>query len=215
VAGLLGLTRGALDVPARQADGGVSLVLQATEHDAVLPITVRDVVRMARYRRLGMVGRFRSADRLAVESAIERLELTPLVGRQLGELSGGQRQRVLVAQGLAQDADLLLLDEPLTGLDIASRDRILAIVDGERAAGRTVMMSTHDLGDARRCDHVMLMSTRLIAFGTPDVVFDPFILREAYGDRVVGLDESAAVLLPPTVRHRPPSSAARVSSAIG
>jgi manganese transport system ATP-binding protein len=156
---------------------------------------------MARYPRLGLAGRFRRADRLAVESAVERLEVGDLMRRQLGELSGGQRQRVLVAQGLAQEADLLLLDEPLTGLDLASRERILTIIDDERAAGRTVVVSTHDLGDARRCDLVLLIATRLVAFGPPDVALDPSTLREAYGSRLIRVDEGSVLLDDPHHHH--------------
>jgi manganese transport system ATP-binding protein len=156
---------------------------------------------MARYPRLGVAGRFRRSDRLAVESAIERLELTDLVRRQLGELSGGQRQRVLVAQGLAQEADLLLLDEPLTGLDIASQDRILSIIDDERAGGHTVLVSTHDLGDARRCDLVMLIATRLVAFGPPEIALDPSALGEAYGARLIRVDDGSVLLDDP--HHHP------------
>lgn len=200
-AGLLSPVRGSLEVPARKAEGGVSLVLQATELDAGLPMSVHEAVNMARYQRLGLTGRFRRADRLAVEAAIERLELTSLVRRQVGELSGGQRQRVHVAQGLAQEAELLLLDEPLTGLDIASRDRILSIVDDERAAGRTVIMSTHDLGDARHCDLVMLIATRLIAFGPPEVALDRSVLQEAYGSRLIRLDEGSMLLDDPHHHH--------------
>ena len=193
-AGLIPLARGTVAVPARQALGGVSLVLQSTDLDASLPLTVAEAVRMARYRRVGIARRMGPADRLAIESAIERLELTSLTGRQLGELSGGQRQRVLVAQGLAQEADLLLLDEPFTGLDVASRHRILEVVAAERAAGRTVIMSTHDLDDARRCDLVMLVATRLIGFGAPHVALTPSALREAYGGRLVRLDDHALLL---------------------
>ncbi len=200
-AGLLAPAAGRIDVPARRSSSGVAFVLQNTELDAGLPMSVNEAVRMARYPRLGMAGRFRRADRLAVESAIERLELTALVSRQLAELSGGQRQRVLVAQGLAQEADLLLLDEPLTGLDMASRDRILSIMDGERNAGHTVLVSTHDLGDPRRCDLVMLIATRLVAFGPPDVALDPEVLREAYGDRLIRVDDGSVLLDDPHHHH--------------
>jgi ABC-type Mn2+/Zn2+ transport system ATPase subunit len=176
-------------------------VLQSTDLHGGLPLSVREAIRMGRYQRLGLARRFRQADRDAVEEAIERLELAHLAGRQLGELSGGQRQRVLVAQGLAQQSSLLLLDEPLTGLDLASRERIWSIVEGERSAGRTVVVSTHDLGDARRCDLVMLVATRLIAFGTPDEVLDPAVLREAYGTRLIEVDDGSVLLDDPHHQH--------------
>ena len=200
-AGLAVPLRGSIRVPARKAPGGVSLVLQTTDLDAGLPLSVREAVRMGRYRRLGLARRFGHADRDAVEEAIERLELAHLAGRQLGELSGGQRQRVLVAQGLAQQSALLLLDEPLTGLDLASRERIWSIVEDERSAGRTVVVSTHDLGDARRCDLVMLVATRLIAFGPPEEVLAPAVLRKAYGSRLIEVDDGSVLLDDPHHQH--------------
>src|SRR5690606_301511 len=126
--------------------------------DRSLPITVSETVTMARYARRGAFGRFDRRDRALVADALERLDVAALAGRQLHELSGGQRQRVLVAQGLVQEADLLLLDEPVTGLDVVSQQRIVDAVAGELAAGRTVLSSTHDLDDARRADLVMLLA---------------------------------------------------------
>ena len=200
-AGLLSPTRGRIEVPALRSEGGVALVLQTTELDTALPMSVGEAVRMARYQRVGIAGRFRSTDHEAVESAIERLELATLVRRQMAELSGGQRQRVLVAQGLAQDAQVLMLDEPMTGLDVTSRKRILKTIDLEKSAGRTVLVSTHDLDDARRCDLVMLISTRLVAFGPPDVALDAAVLREAYGSRFVQVGEDSVLLDDPHHHH--------------
>src|SRR5690606_5664435 len=105
----------------------------------------------------GLFGRFRADDHAAVEAAMARTEVAHLAGRQLRDLSGGQRQRALVAQGLAQEADLLLLDEPVTGLDVVTREALLRIVDEERDAGRTVVVTTHSLEDAARCDVVVLL----------------------------------------------------------
>ncbi len=183
IMGLVGTHTGTIDRGERSA----AIVLQATAVDASLPITVAETVRMARYADRGLLGRFDSADRSAVQLALDRVEISDLRNRQLHDLSGGQRQRVLVAQGLAQQADLLLLDEPVTGLDPVSRDVILDVVDEERAAGRCVIMTTHSLDDARRCDSVLLLSTRPIAFGTPDEVFRESHLREAFGGRVLQL----------------------------
>ena len=89
----------------------------------------------------------------------------PLAGRHLSELSGGQRQRAFVAQGLAQQADLLLLDEPTAGLDVTSTEQIRAVLAAERAAGRTVIVATHDLEDAATSDHVVLLAGRVVAAG--------------------------------------------------
>jgi manganese transport system ATP-binding protein len=163
----------------------VALVLQSTDVDRSVPITVHDTVAIARYATLGLLRRFGPDDRRAVHDAMDRLDVDGLADRQLHHLSGGQRQRVLMAQGLAQDAEILLLDEPVTGLDVVSRETILDVIDEERAKGRTVIMATHDLEDARRCDQVLLLATRPIAVGTPDEVLREEHLHEAFGGRVI------------------------------
>jgi ABC-type Mn2+/Zn2+ transport system ATPase subunit len=114
------------------------------------------------------------------------MEVGDLLPRQVSGLSGGQRQRVLVAQALARRSQLLLLDEPITGLDLASQERILEVLDQETAAGRTVVVTTHNLDEARHCDRVLVLDRRLVAMGTPDEVLRPSVLREAYGGRLLG-----------------------------
>lgn len=179
--------QGDIDGTVDVGDATVSLVLQVTDVDRSLPITVRETVRMARYAIRGLFARLRRDDHDAVASALERLDITDLAERQLHELSGGQRQRVLVAQGLAQDADILLLDEPVTGLDVVSRARILEVIAEERSQGRIVVMTTHQLDDARRCDRVLLLARRIIADGTPEDVLVEEHLREAFGGRMLRL----------------------------
>lgn len=158
-----------------------AFVLQSTDADPSLPITVLDTVAMARYPSLGLLGRFGQVDRDAVSAALERLEVADLASRQLHELSGGQRQRVLVAQGLAQESNVLLLDEPITGLDLTSQTVILDVIDEQVAAGRVVVVTTHELDDARRCDQVLLLDTEAIAVGSPAEVLTEKHLREAFG----------------------------------
>jgi manganese transport system ATP-binding protein len=197
IAGLLSPIAGELTVlgePAARARSRVAYVLQSTEVAEHLPVTVGEVVAMARYPRLGLVRRPKAADRAAVAEALERLELSDLVKRHVGELSGGQRQRVFVAQGLAQAADLLLLDEPVSGLDLASAERIRESVAGERAAGRTVVVSTHDLGEAQTADHVVLLAGRVVAAGPPAAALTPATLADAYGPRLVRLPGGALLL---------------------
>ncbi len=201
-AGLLEPVAGTLEVPARARRGGVALVLQTTEVDASLPLTVREAVTMARYPHRGVLRRMGPADRGAVHAALERMDVADLARRQLHELSGGQRQRVLVAQGLAQEAELLLLDEPVTGLDVVSRRLIDAAVDDERAAGRTVVVSTHDLADARRADSVLLLAGRVVASGPPSEVLTDGPLRAAYGGRVVALGDEHLLVDDPHHDHR-------------
>lgn len=178
-----------------------ALVLQSTDVDRSLPITVRETVRMARYAHRGLFGRFRPDDNDAVHAALDRVAISELANRQLHDLSGGQRQRVLVAQGLAQGAGLLLLDEPVTGLDVVSREVILEVMGEETAAGHTVVMTTHNLDDARRCDHVLLLSTRAIAFGTSDEVIQEEHLRAAFGGRVLRLEDGELLMDDPHHVH--------------
>ena len=190
IAGLVPLTAGTLRVlGSRPGHNGlaarVAYVLQSTPANESLPVTVREVVTMARFARRGLFGRLTAADRRIVGEALEQLEVADLADRHLRELSGGQRQRVLVAQGLAQGADLLLLDEPVTGLDLTSRERILAVVDNVRASGGAAVVATHDLADAERADHVILLAGEVIAAGAPADVITAAHLRRAYGGRPV------------------------------
>jgi ABC-type Mn2+/Zn2+ transport system ATPase subunit len=188
VAGLLAPVAGTLTVggrPPADVRRQVASVFQATPADALLPVTVREVVAMARFGGLGLLRRPTAADRAAVADAMQRLEVDRMADRHLGELSGGERQRVLVAQGLAQGAAILLLDEPLTGLDLVSRARIMAALDGERDAGRTVVHATHDLDDAEQADHVLLLAGRVVAAGPPAQALTDVNLRAAYGGRML------------------------------
>lgn len=167
--------------PAGSDHAAVAHVMQAQTVNDAVPVTVLEAVRMGRYARRGLVGRLHADDHRAVDDAIDRMALRELVHRHLRELSGGQRQRVFVAQGLAQQAHLLLLDEPITGLDIISQDRIERAVAEEVAAGRTVVMTTHDVATAARTDHVLLLATHLVAAGAPDEVLTEDHLGHAYG----------------------------------
>ena len=160
-------------------------MLQSTDVDKSLPITVRDTIGLGRYPSLGLTGRFSARDREAVDRSMQRLDIEALADRQLHELSGGQRQRVLVAQGLAQQSDLLLLDEPVTGLDVTSRGLILDVIHDELQADRAVIVTTHDLDDARICDQVLLVDKHAIAVGTPDEVLTEDHLIHAFGGRFI------------------------------
>ncbi len=150
-----------------------------------MPLTVREVISMGRYRFRGLFGRLTATDRCRILQAAELLEVVDLLGMQFGELSTGQRQRVLMAQAITQEGDLLLLDEPITGLDMASQTRILEVIAAERARGAIVILSTHHLDEARHCDHVLLLANRLAAQGPPDMVLTAEILQAAYEGRVV------------------------------
>src|SRR4051812_23017478 len=162
IAGLLAPRQGHVRV-----EGTVAYVLQSVHVNEALPVTVREVVTMGRYGERGLLGRITREDRRIVDETLERLDLADLARRHLGELSGGQRQRAFVAQALVQRAPVLLLDEPVTGLDLPSREAILDVAISEAQAGTAVVMSTHDLGEAAHGDEVVLLAGRLVAQGLP------------------------------------------------
>jgi ABC-type Mn2+/Zn2+ transport system ATPase subunit len=197
LSGLVDASRGQVEVlgrPAAQGRARVAHVLQTTTANAALPLTVRETVRMGAYGHRGWFGRLTREDRAAVSDAIDRLRIRDIERRQLVELSGGQRQRAFVAQGLAQRAQVLLLDEPITGLDLVTQEVIADVVASEAAAGRTVVLTTHDVGTAGLADLVVLLNTELVAVGTPDEVLRPDVLARAYGQHAHVLDDGTLVL---------------------
>ncbi|MFZ4179710.1 zinc ABC transporter ATP-binding protein AztA [Streptomyces pseudogriseolus] len=142
-----------------------------------LPLTVRQTVEMGRWGERGPWRRLTRRDRATVDAAMERMGVAGLAARQLGDLSGGQRQRALIAQGLAQESDLLLLDEPTTGLDPEARESIAALLTELVADGVTVVHATHDLDAARTADACLLLREgRLAAQGPPGEVLTPAAL---------------------------------------
>ena len=204
LAGLLLPRQGTLQVlgrPPGKSGRRVAYVLQSTTVNEAMPMTVRETVAMGRYALLGLWGFPTLPHRRATQRAMERLEVDDLAGRHLHELSGGQRQRVFVAQGLAQEADLLLLDEPITGLDLVSTERIRSAIAQELARGVTVVVTTHDVADANRADHVLLMAGRVHTEGPPAQALHPGRLSEAYGIGIVHLEDGSLVL--DDAHHRP------------
>jgi iron complex transport system ATP-binding protein len=194
LSGLLEPATGTIEVLGGTPAGArrrVAHVLQTTSANASVPLTVRETVRMGAYGRRGWFRRLTREDR---QAAIDRLQVRDLASRQLVELSGGQRQRAYVAQGLAQRADLLLLDEPITGLDMVTQDVIADVVSSEAAAGRTVVLTTHDVGTAGLADHVVLLNTTLVAAGPPDEVLRPDVLARAYGSHAHVLQDGTLVI---------------------
>jgi ABC-type Mn2+/Zn2+ transport system ATPase subunit len=158
------------------------------QHEGVnlqFPVTVRDVVMMGRHRQIGWLRQPRKADQAAVDIALARVGLESLGKRQIGELSGGQRRRAFIARALAQEADMLLLDEPMSGVDVDGQAAIMTVLDTLNADGLTILMTTHDLDLAfRRFGKVMALKRRLVAFGVPDEVYTPDALEQVY-DRVL------------------------------
>ncbi|MDH3464021.1 MAG: metal ABC transporter ATP-binding protein [Acidimicrobiia bacterium] len=181
----------------------IAYVLQSTKVNESLPVTVREVVAMGRYGRSPWPGRLSTADRAAIDRAMSRMGLEDIAGAHLNELSGGQRQRVFVAQGLAQDHEILLLDEPLTGLDLTSAQAIDAVIHDEQEDGCTIVMTTHDLAEAQVADHVVLLAGRVVASGPPDEVLTVANLTSAYGPNLLHVQGKRLFLDDPA--HRPSS----------
>ena len=204
IAGIRPIRTGRLAVlgdKAAEAWRSCAYVMQTVAFPLGTPITVREVVGMGRYPTRGWFGRFTAEDRERVRAAMKRLDITDLAARHLDELSGGQRQRVYVAQALAQDHVAVLMDEPLTGLDMVSAKTIDSIIHSEKEVGHSVILTTHDLEEARAADQVILMSGRVVAAGRPEDVLTPANLREAYGLGVLHGADDATFLDDPLDHH--------------
>lgn len=199
IAGLVEPMSGSVEVAAPPER--VALVLQSTAVNESLPMSVQEVVSMGRYSSVGFYRRYTRADREAIDTAMEQAGVLDLASRQLHTLSGGQRQRVFVAQGLAQDHDLLLLDEPFTGIDLPTAHAIDDMIHQEKDQSRTIVISTHDLTEARHADHVLLLAGKVIAEGTPEEVISPDNLTAAYGSSILHADREGVFVDDP--HHRP------------
>jgi manganese transport system ATP-binding protein len=207
IAGLIDPMAGTIDVqPIGGMNRRVAYVLQTTKVNDALPVTVAEVVSMGRYADKGPWRRLNSEDRSTVAAVMDRMAIMDLAKRHLTELSGGQRQRVFIAQGLAQDHDILLLDEPVSGLDLPSAQAIDDVIHDEHSRGCTVVMTTHDLAEARVADHVILLSGTVIASGPPGKVLTAANLSEAYGPSLLHVDGDEVFIddphhHPATTRH--------------
>jgi len=143
-------------------------------------------------------------ERAAALHALERVGMVQLAGSTFGELSAGQRQRVLIARGLVQEAGLLLLDEPFTGLDASSSERLETLIGELATEERGILIATHDLEQARRWDLVVCLNVRQIAFGTPGEVLDLAVLEATYGGAIVEIPGNGGLgILPPHHHHQP------------
>lgn len=161
----------------------LTYVPQSEDVDWTFPVSVYDVVLMGRYGHLGPTRRPRAEDRRAVEYALDLVGLDRLAGRQIGELSGGQRKRAFVARGIAQEARLMLLDEPFAGVDKTSEATMTRLLRQLRGEGRTILISTHDLaGIPAFCDEALLLHQRVLAHGRPEDVLTTDNLARAFGE---------------------------------
>lgn len=160
----------------------VSYVPQAEEVDWTFPVLVEDVVMMGRYGHMGFLRRPSAKDRGAVDDALRRVNMQDYRKRQIGELSGGQRKRVFLARALAQDGQVILLDEPFTGVDVKTEDQIITLMRELRDEGRVMLVSTHNLGSVPEfCDRTILVKGTVLAHGKTEAVFTPENLEKAFG----------------------------------
>lgn len=174
----------------------IAFVPQRSQIDLAFPVTVEEVVMMGRVRQIGLFRRPGKRDWEHVRASLERVNTLHLAKRQIGELSGGQQQRVFIARALAQETDLLLLDEPLTGLDVPSQEKIFEILANLRPDGVTVLVATHDLTLAEeRFDKVMLLNKHMLAFGPGREVITTENLLAAYGGHVHQLGEGQGMVI--------------------
>ncbi|MFZ9773586.1 MAG: metal ABC transporter ATP-binding protein, partial [Ilumatobacteraceae bacterium] len=146
-----------------------------------LPLRARDIVAMGRYAHLGLFRRATGTDRSIVREAMQRTGAVEFEHQPLRELSGGQQQRTHLAQVLARQAEVLLLDEPTAGLDLSGKRAVADVIASERARGVTVVLATHDLHDAESATAVMLLAQRVVAYGPPAQALSDANVRECFG----------------------------------
>ncbi len=168
--------------PVKTSRDRVAYVPQRDAVDWDFPITVREVVEMGRYAQIGWVRRVQRSDQTLVADCLERVGMAAYASRQIGQLSGGQRQRVFIARALAQQAQVMVMDEPFAGVDARTEADILGLLQELRNEGRAVIVVHHDLGTVRAAfDWVLLLNVRAIAAGPVADVLTPETLRRAYG----------------------------------
>lgn len=173
-----------LGLPVQQAlrQNLVAYVPQSEEVDWTFPVLVEDVVMMGRYGHMGFFRRPKPADHEAVDEALGRVNMQDYRHRQIGELSGGQRKRVFLARALAQDGQVILLDEPFTGVDVKTEEQIVVLLKELRDEGRVMLVSTHNLGSVPEfCDRTVVMKGTVLAYGSTRTTFTRENLELAFG----------------------------------
>jgi len=174
---------------------GVGYVPQTELVNWSFPVSVFDVVLMGVYGKLGLFRRPGAADKRAAEAALDEVGMRDYAGAQIGELSGGQQQRVFVARSLVQDPQLLLLDEPIAGVDATSQHAIFTLLEERQKRGMTIVATTHDLSCvATWFDKVLCLNHRVIAFGPPSEVLTDETLSATFGSHVLVIPEAQAAL---------------------
>lgn len=197
IAGVINNIQGKVHVYGQEPGGHICIayVPQRSQVDWSFPVSVSDVVLMGRVGQMGLFRHASGRDRKLAREALEVVQLDHLAQRQIGQLSGGQQQRMFIARALAQEAELVLMDEPLTGLDVNSQETVFAILETLKQREVTVLVAMHDLQlAAERFDRVMLLSTKLVGFGPPAAVFTPENLMSAYGGHLQLLNTDQGML---------------------
>jgi ABC-type Mn2+/Zn2+ transport system ATPase subunit len=173
----------------------IAYIPQRSQVDWRFPVSVADVVMMGRSAKLRPLAWPSKHDWQHVRQALATVELEDLAKRQIGQLSGGQQQRMFIARALAQEAELMLMDEPLAGLDVPSQDGLLTLLGRLQGERVTVMVATHDLQQAAQYfDRILLLNRRMIAFGPAQQVLQPETLMRAYGGRLRLLEGELGLL---------------------
>ncbi|SIQ13444.1 manganese/iron transport system ATP-binding protein [Rhizobium sp. RU35A] len=187
IMGFVPLSGGSVEIlgmPAREAlrKNLVAYVPQAEEVDWSFPVLVEDVVMMGRYGHMNFLRMPSRRDRQMVTEALRRVNMEAFRERQIGELSGGQRKRVFLARALAQEGQVILLDEPFTGVDVTTEEQIVALLKSLRDEGRVMLVSTHNLGSVPAfCDRTVIVKGTVIAHGRTEDTFTEANLEKAFG----------------------------------
>jgi len=212
MAGLLKPWAGSVEVlggPPSAAAGRIAYVPQAELVDWSFPVSVWDVAMMGRFPRLGPLRQPGALDRDSVAAALARVGMERHARTQIGRLSGGQRRRAFLARAIATQAELYLLDEPVTGVDVPTQEDLMALLDEESQMGRTVVATTHDLAAAsRHFGHVVGVNRRIMADGPVSLLSDPDVLGRTYGGHLLFIGQSG-VLLDDAHHHDSASGAER------
>ena len=187
IMGFVSLAKGSVEImglSVKQAlkNNLVAYVPQSEEIDWNFPILVEDVVMMGRYGHMNMFRMAKKKDHLLVAQALERVNMSEFRHRQIGELSGGQKKRIFLARALAQESEVILLDEPFTGVDVTTEDQIMALLRELRQQGKVILVSTHNLGSVPEfCDRTVLINQTILAAGPTNEVFTRENLALAFG----------------------------------
>ncbi len=198
IVGVLHPTRGKVSLGGTEPGGHICIAYlpQRSDVDWNFPVTVKDVVMMGRVGKIGLFRNPQVKDWKRVGECLAQVRLDHLADRRISELSGGQQQRMFIAQALAQEAELVLMDEPLSGLDVPSQDEFFRVVRSMRQHHVTLMVATHDLGmAAAHFDKTMLLKNTLLGFGSPAEVFTEERLKAAYGNHLHIIETDSGTMM--------------------